>query len=110
MIKQSELMTRDDYLNASTGSPEDRRLTHRKYYGQLVTPDTVSYVVRVIGADAIKRSTCPHFNDIPLDRWDGLTRFLPHGSFKELGDYATLAGLVCVAKEAAQQYRETHQN
>lgn len=101
------MITRSEYLNAP---PEDRARMHRLYYGQLVTPRTVEYVVSKIGADAIMASTCPHFNDIPLQRWDGLTRFLPHGDFKELGDYATLGGLVCVAKEAAQQYREAHQN
>lgn len=95
-------MTRAEYLATSTEPG-----AFRAYYGQFVDDRTISYVARAIGGDVIKASTDPHLNDIPLKQWDRLTASLPvAGSFKDRGDYPTIAGLVCVAKEAARQFAE----
>ena len=91
--------SRQDYL--------DNRCTHRQYYGQMVT-DHVRDVVRTgIGLDRLKKSTDPHFNDIPLQEWDDFTIYLEMGGFqqkiREYGDLWSLAGGVCILKEAARQ-------
>lgn len=99
-------MTRNEYLQQSHDNGES---AHRAYFGQFVNTWLINFVVSRIGADRIKKSTNPHFNDIPLKEWDNLTHSLPQFmqcSFKSKGDYATLAGLVCVAKEAAKQFKE----
>ena len=98
-------MTRTEYLNA----PREQAATaHRAYYGQFVTPATIEMVVRAIGADRLRASTDPHMDDIPLRMWDVLAPGLPGSSgFKEAGDFYTLAGGVCLAKEAARQWLES---
>lgn len=99
-------MTRDEYMQQSR---DNGPAAHRAYYGQFVNQNTINQVVRHIGAQRIKNSTNPHFNDIPLKEWDNLSNFLLLArSFKSVGDYATLAGLVCVAKEAARQFKESN--
>lgn len=100
-------MTREEYMQQSR---DNGQAAHREYYGQFVNENTISQVVRCIGADRIKNSTNPHFNDIELKKWDDLTRFLIIAKpFKAVGDIATLTGLVCVAKEAAMQFKEQNQ-
>ena len=92
--------TRKDYLN--------KVCTHREYYAQFVIPPTMHQVLWVIGGDDIRASTDRSFNDIRLERWDRATINLPvGGDIKAAGDYWTLAGLVCVAKEAARQWKES---
>lgn len=93
------MKTRKDYL--------EKRATHSEYYGQFVTPGVLATVKQYIGEKEIKQSKDKHFNDIPLAKWDA---FSQHSSFKllggkmrEAGDYLTLSGIVCVAKEAARQ-------
>jgi hypothetical protein len=51
-----------------------------------------------------------HFNNIPLQTWDRMLTPVPFEiskKLKELGDYATPAGVVCILKEAAMQIVET---
>jgi len=107
---RSEYMNHPCHLVSST--PEERAKVHRQYYSQFVNTATIACVVSYIGADALKASTDPHLNDIPLKRWDTVAQAsLPVAvSFKSVGDYATLSGLVCVAKEAARQWLEAQAN
>lgn len=103
------LFTRTDYLlaNSAATTEAERMAHHRRYYAQFAGPGAIAYVVGYIGADALRASSDRSFNDIPLHRWDGLTHRLPLAvSFQSRGDYATLGGLVCVAKEAARQWLE----
>lgn len=84
--------------------------THSEYYGKFVS-DYVKQLVRSRFGARITQSEDPNFNDIELISWDNFsTQNLRLASvcskFKAFGDYATLAGLVCVAKEAARQIRE----
>lgn len=102
------MFTREQYLKSSVG--ENRHAgpaNHRRYYSQFVDAQVITRVVRSIGAERLRKSTDPHFN-IPLARWDRLAQNLgPLAiNFKSVGDYATQAGLVCVAKEAARQWVE----
>lgn len=97
----SIMITRKEYVSGAC--------THAEYYGQFVTERTRQAVARAIGADWIRNSTDPHFNDIPLHLWDRLTASLPAVSIASVGDdWSTPAGLVCIAKEAARQIKEGH--
>ena len=103
-----QVYTREQYLKDSqadsTGS------THRKYFGQFVTPETIHRVISSIGPARILASNCRHFNDIPLKEWDSLACMLPGtGGFTRAGDYYTLGNGVCLAKEAARQWKEAQQ-
>jgi hypothetical protein len=95
------MKTRKKYLS--------HEITHRDYYSQFVTNAIKSVVSRNIGKDRIKASSDEHFNDIPLSLWDGVARQIqriPSNLKEEMskaGDYCTLAGIVCIAKEAAKQ-------
>lgn len=107
------MLTRQDYLNDPAhridgGSREAAAALHRRYYAQFVDAGVVARVANAIGRDALFASKDPHFSDIPLPRWDRLAQNLgPLAiSFESVGDYATLGGLVCVAKEAARQFVE----
>lgn len=109
-------MNRKEYLNNPRGTEG-----HREYYAQFVTEDIKQKVLAKIGRKAILSSTDPYFNDIGLAEWDALfgvhngrmgSDIKPRCSaevdrlMREMGDYPTLAGLVCIAKEAARQIKE----
>lgn len=94
--------TRKAYLNGEC--------THREYYAQFVDDSIISEILRRIGKDAILASTDKHFNDIPLERWDTLVHYaITHAAseaLRDAGDCLTLAGGVCILKEAARQIKE----
>lgn len=111
------MFTRKDYMN--------KACTHREYYGQFVNDGVIRLVLHRIGRKAILGSTDPHFNDIPLHRWDALCGFdgrpysggtftggavypLVAAKFKELGQHVSPSDLLCVLKEAARQIKEDH--
>lgn len=103
------LMQRSEYL-AQPPAKADRYAHHRAYYAQFVTPAHFAKLKSLVGmVDKIKASQDPHLNNIPLSVWDTLAVPLPAESAKRMracGDYPTLAGSVCVLKEAANQIRE----
>lgn len=112
-------MNRSEYVARSSPLGLDRAeqmRRHREYYAQFVHRGTIEFVVARIGSEALLASTDHHFNDIPLAKWDALATYkdaegkdwvlLPVRDFKQFGDYATQAGLVCAAKEAARQFVE----
>lgn len=92
--------TRKDYL--------DKKCNHRQYYTQFVDDGVRKRVLNQIGKDRLIHSTDEHFNDIPLYQWDNIGPFWQsiHTQMKEAGDYMTMAGIVCIAKEAARQIVE----
>lgn len=96
--------TRDDYLRG--------RCTHREYYAALVRDGGVRITPTWLVADvrAALAAGDEHLNSIPLRVWDAqIARPVPYAlarAFRDRGDYATAAGLVCVAKEAARQAAE----
>ncbi len=80
--------TRKQYLN--------QECTHHEYYAQFVDANMIARV----GDISLEE---------PLPVWDGLPP-LPHyigDKMREAGDYPTLAGNVCIHKEAARQ-RDDH--
>lgn len=94
--------SRKDYM--------DRKCSHSEYYAQFITPAVRDAVLARIGSASIKASTDPHFNDIPLPRWDNL-----HSAMQSLAGRLirqadpcgnSLSVSVCIAKEAARQIRD----
>lgn len=67
-------------------------------------------VFNFIGMDAIRASTDPYFNDIPLEKWEKPADILPTSVKREfVTDYVVhpaLATWVCILKEAARQLKE----
>jgi hypothetical protein len=93
------MKTRRDYI--------DGKATFSEYYAQFITPELAEAVKAKIGIDSVKASKDPHLNDIPLYKWDNL--FQDYNLKKEIalkmqeaGDYLSMAGAVCTAKECAR--------
>ncbi len=83
--------------------------SHEDYYGQFVTPGVISRVSENIGKKAIMASTCSHMNDIPLSKWDcmgAMFRPLFSAMLKKAGDFYSMAGNVCILKQAARMIKE----
>jgi hypothetical protein len=103
---ETKIYTREEYMQDSHA---DGMQAHRKYIGQFVNARTKAAVIQVIGLDRIIKSEHVHFSDIPLKEWDRLVPNLPGSAgFAKAGDYYTLSNGVCLAKEAARQIREQH--
>lgn len=86
----------------------EKNCKHSEYYSKFVNPEFIRYVVNFIGEKNLERSISPNFNDIDLKYWDKIQA--PIGTnekMKPLGDYLTLSGSVCIAKEAARQFLST---
>lgn len=85
---------------------EPRMACHREYYAQFVSPAVIAHVLRHIAPDWLLASTSPHLNDIPLQKWDELvaSMLLRSSLFARTGETRAPASLVCIAKEAAQQW------
>ena len=96
-MKTKNKFSRSDYL--------DNKCSHDDYYGQFVNEFRKATVARIIGTDNIKNSKDPHFNDIPLHKWDSLPANCTDSEMKEVGDFYTLSGKVCIAKACAKQIR-----
>ena len=80
--------------------------THSEYYGQFVDERTKNVLLRRVGRDRIVASADEHFNDIELELWDALPALQSHDMSAQ-GDFLTLAGKVCIYKEAARQIKES---
>jgi hypothetical protein len=119
------MITRADYMAANHGDREEGHRAHRAYYAQFVNESTISTVVHYIGEDRILASDDPYFNDIPIRQWDALCGFRQKGMdiewtgwrhmpisdrFKEAGTWCSPSDLVCIAKEAARQWKEQHES
>lgn len=105
------LITRKEFMNATYVDAAAAKRRHREYWAQFVGPATIHHVERMIGRDKILASTDPAFNDIGLSLWDRCGASIPMKiAFIDVMDFCTLSGLVCVAKEAAEQIRESAQS
>jgi hypothetical protein len=100
VIEKMQTITREQYLK---GNGEQN---HRAYYSQFVNPSIKETVKNTVGIDALLKSNDPHLNDIPLKIWDNMMTSGVNDKMLKLGDYLTLAGKVCVLKEAARQLIE----
>ena len=98
------MITRKDYM--------DHNATHREYHGQFVTNNLKAAIDARWSPEflAAKLAEDEHLNNIPLEQWDSFkpdvaTHYVA-GLVRESGDYLTMAGIVCIAKEAAKQIVE----
>ena len=100
----TRLIMRSDYVSGAN--------THREYYAQFVTPYIKRQLVLRFKLPKILKSTCEHFNDIPLWQWDRCQSIATVSDKKldQCEDVPTLSTSVCILKEAAQQLREQHNN
>lgn len=94
------MKTRNNLLNGEC--------THREYYAQFVNEEVKELIINSIGLDNLDRILDPG----NLSVWDSLSmslRSIPFifSVYKEVNDKLTLAGGVCIAKEAARQILET---
>lgn len=102
--------TRAQYMADYKVGPEGAA-AHRRFHAQFVNEQTIYHVVKYVGGEAIVKSTDEHFNDIALHLWDRAAHWLPMAvRFNDTGDFPSDAGYVCVAKEAAMQYKERYQH
>jgi len=95
------MITRKQYL--------DKENTHREYYSQFVTQGVKNRVLQRFDMETLKAGKDEHFNNTPLQAWDNLLSPVPFeiaGKMRECGDYPTMAGSVCILKEAALQLVE----
>lgn len=97
------MITRKQYMN--------KECTHREYYSQFVTDNIRKSVETYLGPDLIIKSLREdeHLNNIPLGKWDRMNCCISRSAFKEAGGTYSLAGCVCVLKEAARQVAEMDQ-
>lgn len=97
-------MNRSDYMSG----PSDFA-THRAYYAQMVTEEVKLCVLATLGKERILHTRTDHMNEIPLREWDraaAMCRATVLESMHQFGDRYSMAGAVCVVKEAARQIRE----
>jgi hypothetical protein len=95
------MFTRKDYL--------DGNCTHQEYYSQFVTDGIKRLVTQNFDIKTLQKQfeKDEYFNGMELRLWDKLTHlFQCNKVMCEHGDYATLAGRVCILKEAARQIVE----
>lgn len=98
-------MNRKEYMEQSGSSFE----VHRTYYAQMVTPAVLRIVRESSVMDRVRASADINLNSIPLWRWDIVASFVRahvEPKLRELGDCWSLAGGVCIVKEAARQLKE----
>lgn len=90
------MKTRQDYLN--------KLCTHSEYYSQYVTEGTKRILLSRISEKELITAykEDENFNSIKLPTWDGIGTLL-NPDFKTYGDTNSLAGRVCILKEAARQ-------
>ena len=102
------MITRGQYL--------DGEATHREYYAQFVTEGIKTTVLSRFDIDRLVSAfnADEHLNGIPLQSWDNIRFYNMEviRQMEECGDGLTLAGQVCILKEAARQiveeWKENH--
>ena len=96
------MISRKDYIAG--------KATYQAYYGQFVNNTYKTRVLGRIGLSQLVASRDPSFNDIPLAEWDRIASYgglaETTSKMEECGDYLTLAGHICILKEAARQLVE----
>jgi len=86
----------------------DKEITHEEYYRQFVTHPMVDTISREFSTAQLKAAG-EHLNGIALQTWDRIAhRYEPfiRSKMKEAGDCWSMAGGVCVVKQAARMTME----
>jgi hypothetical protein len=85
----------------------DRDISHAVYYRAIAKDAGVSFANETGMQALVKQALAEgdeHLNSIPLAKWDALAmgaRLHTSPAFKRAGDFWSMAGGVCVAKQAA---------
>lgn len=92
------MITRKDYMEG--------RATYEAYYSEIVKECGVRVGEHLMVQ--VRKSTDPHLNDVPLMQWGSLHGYSARVNLAMAarGDYLTLAGAVCVEKQAAKMQLE----
>jgi hypothetical protein len=101
--ENKRMLTRQQYM--------DNEITHQQYYGQFVDEHIIKLVIDTFGSYPLKYEfqRDENFNDIPLQRWDALSYAIVRKVtplLREAGDFYSLAGGVCILKQAARMHVE----
>ena len=100
------MFTRQAYLDSARDNGE----SFRRYYGEIIAETGFRYSGDIARVRAALAQGDMHLNTIPLGHWDcmaaGPIAARVAAAFKARGDYATLAGMVCLLKEAARLQAE----
>jgi hypothetical protein len=96
--------TRKEYMSGDC--------SHREYYDQFVDSNVRQDVADFIGVENILKSKDKYFNDIALSNWDMMApvmRMLCGKSVARANGSGgvSLSDMVCVAKAAARQIKES---
>ena len=92
------MYTRKDYLN--------RQCSHSDYYAQFVEDYVLKLVSLRFSLDLllVEYTKDSNFNTIPLADWQKIFLGISlNDKLSQAGDYMTVAGSVCILKEAARQ-------
>ena len=106
---EEKVLTREQYLNGEC--------SHDQYYSQFVTEKIKQIVANSIGIPVILACKDPHFNTIPLKRWDSLEPiikiFVNTDKIRKAENWSdpttypwSLATSVCIAKQAAKHIKK----
>lgn len=97
----------------------NKECDHRTYWSQFVTEGVKELVLQCIPKEELMASVDPHFNDIPLEKWDRMHAWVPQYVKEAIaesnatmydapgtpGGYS-LSDMTCLLKEAARQIVE----
>ena len=79
---------------------------HNEYFFQFANPIIRRILSNSITLEQLSESKDPHFNDIPLDRWDSIAKYITpyinNERLKEAGEFNSLSTRVCILKAIAK--------
>lgn len=116
-MKPGDILTIEDCRYHVTDAPKLKtraqymagEITHREYYAQFVTPEVKAEILHRFPIERLlKTADQKNLNSIPLHSWDQAAYSLRDvdALLRAAGDGPTLAGKVCILKEAAKQLIE----
>lgn len=91
------MFTRKNYL--------EKKCTHSQYYNQFLNENLENYIADYIGKEAILKSNFENFSDIELTKFEVCHTAGVNQKMRELGDYLTLSGVVCINKQACKNWK-----
>jgi hypothetical protein len=105
----SELITRKQFITA--GREQLKAGFFDRYFLQFGTALSRSEMCGEFSPEELLASTCPHLNDLALQRWDDLARraysLFDHEAMRAAGEICGLSTMVCTLKAQARQQIET---
>ena len=79
---------------------------HDEYFLQFANPIIRRILSNSITVEQLRESKDPHFNDIPLDRWDSIAKYITpyinNERLKEAREFNSLSTRDCILKALAK--------